>query len=140
MRTLLGLPSVGQGLCGGTSPEEQAWGEQGGHQGTQARNAGQVGLNMALAVMQKTPTLLMNCEAGSGTRYVCLHYRGVAEALGYPLLDRASNTQTLHFVCRLGLPKGMEVSRVDNGSLEIGWTGVGPYQDQLRNEQEWFWS
>ena len=83
---------------------------------------------MALAVMQKTPTLLMNCEAGSGTRYVCLHYRGVAQALGYPLLDRASNTQTLHFVCRLGLPKGMEVSRVDNGSLEIGWTGAGPYQ------------
>ena len=77
---------------------------------TQARNAGQVGLNMALAVMQKTPTLLMNCEAGSGTRYVCLHYRGVAQALGYPLLDQASNTKTLHYVCRLGLPKGMEVS------------------------------
>ena len=68
MRTLLGLPSVGQGLCGGTCSEEHAWGEQGGHQGTQARNAGQVGLNMALAVMKKTPTLLMNCEAGSGTR------------------------------------------------------------------------
>ena len=68
MRTLLGLPSVGQGLCGGTCSEEHAWGEQGGHQGTQAHNAGQVGLNMALAVMKKTPTLLMNYEAGSGTR------------------------------------------------------------------------
>lgn len=67
---------------------------------TQSRNAGQVGLNMALTVMQKTPTLLMSCEAGSGTR--------------------------------LGLPKGMEVSRVDNGSLKIGWTGAGPYIDPVK--------
>ena len=129
MRTLLGLPSAGQGLCGGTCSEEHAWGEQGGHQGTQARNAGQVGLNMALAVMKKTPTLLMNCEAGSGTRYVCLHYRGVAQALGYPLLDRASNTQTLHFVCRLGLPIAWKFPEWTMEAWKLG----GQAQDPIKN-------
>ena len=78
---------------------------------------------MALEVMQKTPTLLMNCEAGSGTRYVCLHYRGVAQALGYPLLDRASNTQTLYLVCRLGLPIAWKFPE---------WTS-GQVQDPIKN-------
>ena len=99
---------------------------------TQSRNAGQVGLNMALTVMQKTPTLLMSCEAGSGTRYVCLHYRWVAQALGYPFWTGPQTHKLLHLVCRLGLPKGMEVSRVDNGSLKIGWTGAGPYKDPVK--------
>ena len=55
MPALRSIPGVNKGDTRGVLPN-------------QARNAGYVGFNMALAVMKKTPTLLMNYEAGSGTR------------------------------------------------------------------------